>query len=74
MAGTKYSKLETSFNGQEDLECKPEARRRRSLNLVDSLWFTTAVAFCVGILATFGATRLREHFGKHDTDWLSKSL
>ena len=74
MAGTKYSKLETNFNGQEDFEHTPEVRRRRSPNLFNSLRFTTAVAFCVGILATFGAIRLRESIEKHDTDWLSKSL
>ena len=74
MAGTKYSKLETESNGHEDLGHTPEVRRRRSPNLFTSLWFTTAVAFCVGILATFGGIRLCENIGKRDKDWLSESL
>ena len=74
MANTKYSQLETKFNDQEDFGYLPEVRRRRSSNLFTSLWFTAVVAFCVGILATFGAIRLCESIGKRDTDWLSKSV
>lgn len=74
MAGTKYSKLETGLPGEEDFEYTPKVRRRRLPNPLTSLWFTTAVAFCVGILTTFGGIRLCEGVGKRDTDWLSELL
>ena len=74
MAATKYSKVETNFDGEEDFEYTPEVRLRRPLNRFNSLWLATTVAFCVGILATFGAIRLRENIRNHDTDWLSKWL
>jgi hypothetical protein len=71
MAGTKYSKLETEFTDSEDSGHTSVVRRRRSSDLFNSLWFVITVAFCVGVLATFGGIRLRGSIGKSDTDWLS---
>lgn len=68
----KYSKLESEFAGDEDLEHTPAVRRYQCLNFLTSPWFIAAVAFSVGILAAFGGLKLFENIGKRDTDWLSE--
>lgn len=74
MAGTRYSKLETNNDGEEDCEQVPGTRRRQLPNFITSLRLASLVGFCFGILAMFRGSRLRENIGKREPDWLSETL
>ena len=74
MEGTRYSKLETNNDSEEDCELVHRRRRQRLPKFLTSLRFASLVGFCFGMLAMFGGSRLRENIGKGELDWLSESL
>ena len=74
MADNKYSKLEAESLSDENFEYTSKMRRYQHPSICTSLWFIAAAAFCIGFSTAFGGSWLFRNVGKHDTDWLSKSL
>ncbi|KAM3086088.1 hypothetical protein ACMFMG_000226 [Clarireedia jacksonii] len=69
MEDTEYRKLEGQLSGEEEFNYRPTTRHR---GILKSPWLFTILAFCAGIIATLGASRLSFKMTSEwrDTDFL----